>query len=224
VTRWSIKYSDSSTVKLYPRPYLPNSSEENEGDRPQIPWFWPQFFADDILSSSRNNWLKQGRLCIAWRWGTLNPIWYHTLVHYYRPAMPASPIASNYTRNEQWAPLAVYGKRAPLRRKLRGQQKLTRRAPKTTRKATRWTRTSWLPVKADRPKHGGLTPRGGVLRKVGPNDRKKRNGVHDKTWLALSRGKKCVSSERDEVLSRTGLAATVVGRRRVVVRGSRPKR
>jgi len=37
--------------------------------------------------------------------------------------MPASPIASNYTRNEQWAPLAVYGKRAPLRRKLRGQHK-----------------------------------------------------------------------------------------------------
>jgi len=30
------------------------------------------------------------------------------------PAMPESPIASNYTRNEQWAPLAVYGKRAPL--------------------------------------------------------------------------------------------------------------
>jgi len=28
------------------------------------------------------------------------------------PAMPASPIASNYLLNEQWAPLAVYGKRA----------------------------------------------------------------------------------------------------------------
>ena len=42
--------------------------------------------------------------------------------------MPASPIASNYTRNEQWAPLAVYGKRAPLRRKLQGQHKLTRKA------------------------------------------------------------------------------------------------
>jgi len=78
-------------------------------------------------------------------------------------------------------------------------------------------------VKADRPKHGGLTPRGGVLRKVGPNDRKKGMDVHDKTWLAISRGKKRVTSERDEVLSRTGLAATVVGRRRVVVRGSRPK-
>jgi len=48
--------------------------------------------------------------------------------------------------------------------------------------------------------------------------------VHDKTWLAISRGKKRVTSERDEVLSRTGLAATVVGRLRVVVRGSRPKR
>jgi len=53
----------------------------------------------------------------------------------YEPAMPASPIASNYTRNEQWAPLAMYGKRAPLRRKLRGQHTLTRKAPKTTRKA-----------------------------------------------------------------------------------------
>jgi len=42
--------------------------------------------------------------------------------------MPASPIASNYPLNEQWAPLAVYGKRAPLRRKLRGQHKLTRKA------------------------------------------------------------------------------------------------
>ena len=41
--------------------------------------------------------------------------------------------------------------------------------------------------------------------------------VHDKTWLAISRGKKRVTSERDEVLPRTGLAATVVGRRRVVV-------
>ena len=37
--------------------------------------------------------------------------------------MPASPIASNYPLNEQWAPLAVYGIRAPLRRKLRGQHK-----------------------------------------------------------------------------------------------------
>ena len=35
--------------------------------------------------------------------------------------MPASPIASNFPLNEQLAPLAVYGKRAPLRRKLRGQ-------------------------------------------------------------------------------------------------------
>jgi len=47
--------------------------------------------------------------------------------------------------------------------------------------------------------------------------------VHNKTWLPISRGKKQVTSEPDEVLSRTGLAATVVGRRRVVVRGSRPK-
>jgi len=30
--------------------------------------------------------------------------------HFYQPA---SPIASNYPLNEQWAPLAVYGKRAP---------------------------------------------------------------------------------------------------------------
>jgi len=41
--------------------------------------------------------------------------------------MPASLIASNYPLNEQCAPLAMYGKRAPLRRKLRGQHKLTRR-------------------------------------------------------------------------------------------------
>ena len=33
-----------------------------------------------------------------------------------------------YPLNEQWAPLAVYGKRAPLQRKLRGQHKLTRKA------------------------------------------------------------------------------------------------
>ena len=32
--------------------------------------------------------------------------------------MPASPTANNYPLNEQWAPLALYGKRAPLRRKL----------------------------------------------------------------------------------------------------------
>jgi len=44
-----------------------------------------------------------------------------------KPAMPASPIASNYPLNEQWAPLAVYGKRAPLRRKLRGQHKHAQR-------------------------------------------------------------------------------------------------
>jgi len=43
--------------------------------------------------------------------------------------------------------------------------------------------------------------------------------VHDKTWLTIRRGKKRVTSERDEVLSRTGLVAAVVGLRRVVVRG-----
>ena len=43
------------------------------------------------------------------------------------PAMPATPIASNYSLNEQWAPLAVYGKRAPFRRKLRGQHKHAKR-------------------------------------------------------------------------------------------------
>ena len=46
------------------------------------------------------------------------------------PAMPASLIASNYPLNEQGA---VYGKRAPLRRKLRGQHKHAKRnAMKTT--------------------------------------------------------------------------------------------
>jgi len=44
------------------------------------------------------------------------------------PAMPASPIASNYPFNEQWAPLAVNGMRTPLRRKLQGQHKPTRKA------------------------------------------------------------------------------------------------
>ena len=42
--------------------------------------------------------------------------------------MPASSIASNYPLNEQWAPLAQYGKRVPLRRKLRGQHKHARKA------------------------------------------------------------------------------------------------
>ena len=46
-------------------------------------------------------------------------------LHSTTPAMPASPIAGNYPLNKQWAPLAVYGKRAPIRRKLRGQHKLT---------------------------------------------------------------------------------------------------
>jgi len=46
----------------------------------------------------------------------------------YTPAIPALPIASNYPLNKQCAPLAVYGKGAPLRRKLRGKYKLTRKA------------------------------------------------------------------------------------------------
>ena len=41
--------------------------------------------------------------------------------------MPASPIAGNYPLNEQWAPLALYGKKAPLQRKLRGQHKHARK-------------------------------------------------------------------------------------------------
>ena len=49
--------------------------------------------------------------------------------------MPASPIASNYPRNEQWAPLAVYGKRAPLRRKLRSQHKLANKQRPLAEKA-----------------------------------------------------------------------------------------
>ena len=51
----------------------------------------------------------------------------HRCYHNYEPPMPASPIASNYLLNEQWAPLAVHGKRAPLRRKLRGQHKYSKR-------------------------------------------------------------------------------------------------
>ena len=42
--------------------------------------------------------------------------------------MPASPIASNYPLNKQWAPFVLYGKSAPLRRKLRGQHKHERKA------------------------------------------------------------------------------------------------
>ena len=41
----------------------------------------------------------------------------------YQPVMPALPIASNYLLNEQWVPLAVYGMRALLQRKLCGQHK-----------------------------------------------------------------------------------------------------
>jgi len=33
----------------------------------------------------------------------------YSLKIYNTPAMPASPIVSNYPFNEQWAPLAVYG-------------------------------------------------------------------------------------------------------------------
>jgi len=50
------------------------------------------------------------------------------IIYLYIPDMPASRIASNYPLNERWAPLAVNGTRAPLRRKLRGQPKLTRKA------------------------------------------------------------------------------------------------
>jgi len=44
------------------------------------------------------------------------------------PAIPGSPIARDYPLNERWASLALYGKRAPLRRKLRGQHKHARKA------------------------------------------------------------------------------------------------
>ena len=37
-------------------------------------------------------------------------------------------LTSNYPINEQWVSLAVYGKIAPLRRKLRGQHKHARKA------------------------------------------------------------------------------------------------
>ena len=55
--------------------------------------------------------------------------------------MPASPIASNYLLNEWWAPLEVYGTRAPLRRKLRGQHKqivTAKRLKKGTVQNARW--------------------------------------------------------------------------------------
>jgi len=49
--------------------------------------------------------------------------------------MPASPIASNYPLNEQWAPLAVYGKRAPPSKETTG--------PAQTRKAKRYENEQW---------------------------------------------------------------------------------
>ena len=42
--------------------------------------------------------------------------------------MPESPNTSNYPLNDQWAPLAVYGKSAPIRRELWGQHKHARKA------------------------------------------------------------------------------------------------
>ena len=49
------------------------------------------------------------------------------------PAMPAWPIVSKYPLNKRWAPLTVNSMRAPLRRKLRDQPKLARKALKTNR-------------------------------------------------------------------------------------------
>jgi len=63
------------------------------------------------------------------------------------PAIPPSPIASNYPLNEQWAPLALYGKRAPLRRKLRGQHKHAKRK-RTVGNAKRRTRSLCLSPRA----------------------------------------------------------------------------
>jgi len=60
--------------------------------------------------------------------GLLQHDWQDWSCPFFKLAIPASPIASNYPLNEQWAPLAVYGKRAPLGSKLRGQHKLTRNA------------------------------------------------------------------------------------------------
>jgi len=82
------------------------------------------------------------------------------------PAMPASPIASNYPLIEWWAPLAVNGTRAPLQRKLRDQPKLARKAPKTYRspKCCIWViymPTTYLPSLPHSPGHSrdsGLSP------------------------------------------------------------------
>ena len=63
--------------------------------------------------------------------------------------MPASPIASNYLLNERWAPLEVYGTRAPLRRKLDGQRKQIVTAKWLENEQSCegfWTRTSQQPL------------------------------------------------------------------------------
>jgi len=66
-----------------------------------------------------------------------------------RPAMPASPIASNYPLNEQRAPLVVYGKRAPLSKETTGPaqtntqsetMKTNSRKRQTARAAFAWAR------------------------------------------------------------------------------------
>jgi len=65
----------------------------------------------------------------------LNDIWQtfhrgiqHQNQYQLQPAKPALPIVINYPLNKQWAPLAVYGKRAALRRKLWAQHKVTPKA------------------------------------------------------------------------------------------------
>jgi len=51
----------------------------------------------------------------------------------YQPAIPASPIARNYSFNERWAPSAENGMRALLQGKLCDQPRLSRKVPKTNR-------------------------------------------------------------------------------------------
>ena len=84
-----------------------------------------------------------------------------------------------------------------------GPAQTNRQSTKTNKKATRWTPTSWIPVKADRPKHGGLTPCGGVLRKVGSYDQKKWNGYPTtKPGFPLATGKTTIPLSATRMLGR----------------------
>jgi len=68
--------------------------------------------------------------------------------------MPASLIRSNFLLNERWAPLEVYGTRAPLRGKLLGQHK---RLENDQSKMPQWIRMN--PIQENSQLNGHLKPK-----------------------------------------------------------------